>query len=265
MCLNRRRTALNLCLRTLLLTSNKTSPNLHPMVKRHSQQLSLPLRPKARWGGRREGAGRKPGPNPLVRHRSRTRFPGRSPCHVTLRVREDVPSLRSVRLVREFERSLGRACERGDFRVVHYSLLGNHAHLIVEAKDRDALGRGMIAVGARLARAANRVFERRGRVLEERYHLRVLRTPLEVRRAIRYVLLNAPRHARKTRGDTPRVDPASSGRWFDGWKRGLVRRDLGPASVSPPHTWLLRTGWRPHGLLHPEDIPGDPRASPAPG
>ena len=178
-------------------------------------------------------------------------------------MREDVPSLRSVRLVREFERSLGRACERGDFRVVHYSLLGNHAHLIVEAADRDALGRGMIAVGARLARAANRVFERRGRVLEERYHLRLLKTPLEVRRAVRYVLLNARRHARRGGRRALSIDPASSGRWFDGWKRGSVRRDRGPASVSPPHTWLLRTGWRRQGLLDPADVPGSPRASPA--
>ena len=182
---------------------------------------------------------------------------------MTLRVREDVPSLRSVRLVREFERSLARACERGDFRVTHYSLLGNHAHLIVEASGRQALGRGMKSVGARLARVVNRVFERRGPVLLERYHLRVLRTPLEVRRAIRYVLLNARRHApRRSRG-APCVDPASSGRWFDGWKHGLVRRDRGPASVSPPHTWLLCTGWRRHGLLDPGDVPGRARASPA--
>ena len=60
----------------------------------------------------------------------------------------------------------------GPFRVVHYSLQGNHAHFIVEAAGREALGRGMKSLGARLARAVNRVFERSGRVLEDRYHLR---------------------------------------------------------------------------------------------
>ena len=145
---------------------------------------------------------------------------------------------------------------------MHYSLLGNHAHLIVEASERQALGRGMKAVGARLARAVNRVFGRRGPVLLERYHLRVLKTPLEVRRAIRYVLLNARRHARRAGRRALRVDPASSGRWFDGWKRGLVRRDREPASVAQPHTWLLRVGWRRHGPLDPTDVPGA-RASPA--
>lgn len=60
------------------------------------------------------------------------------PGHVTLKVRKDVPSLRTVRLVREVERTFVVCCERGAFRLVHYSLQGDHAHLIVEAKDRHA-------------------------------------------------------------------------------------------------------------------------------
>ena len=67
--------------------------------------------------------------------------------------------------------------------------------MIVEAKDRDALGRGMKSIGSRLARAVNRVFKRAGPVLADRYHVRVLRTPREVRNALAYVLLNARRHA----------------------------------------------------------------------
>ena len=149
--------------------------------------------------------------------------------------------------------------------MVHYSLLSNHTHLIVEASGRQALGRGMKSVGARLARAVNRVFGRRGPVLLDRYHVRVLRTPLEVRRAIRYVLLNARRHATRQSRGALRIDPASSGRWFDGWKRGLVRRDRGAPSVSRPHTWLLHTGWRRHGLLDPGDVLGGARASPRAG
>ncbi len=148
--------------------------------------------------------------------------------------------------------------------MVHYVLMGNHAHLIVEGADRQALGRGMKAVGARLARAVNRVFDRSGPVLEERYHLRVLETPREVRGAIRYVLLNAARHARRA-GRALRIDPASSGRWFDGWSRGKVARERAPATRRPvarPRTWLLRVGWRRHGLLDPAEVPGGARASP---
>jgi hypothetical protein len=174
---------------------------------------------------------------------------------VTLKVRHGVPSLRSARLVREMERSFGDASERGGFRVVHYSLQADHAHLIVEAKSREALGRGMVSVGARLARAVNRVFGRRGPVLEDRYHLRVLRKPREVWAALRYVLLNARHHARRAPRGAVRVDPASSGRWFDGWRVPLPRaRD--PAPVAPAHTWLLRAGWRRLGRLDPAEVPG---------
>jgi hypothetical protein len=94
-------------------------------------------------------------------------------------MRSDIESLRDKRAVREIERSFARGCDRPGFRLVHYSLQGNHAHLIVEADDRDALGRGMKAIGSRLARAVNRVTEHAGRVLAERYHHHELATPKE--------------------------------------------------------------------------------------
>jgi len=136
-------------------------------------------------------------------------------------MRDDVPSLRTVRVVREVERAFAAAGDRKGFRLVHYSLQGNHAHLIVEADDERALGRGMKAIGARLARAVNRVFRRSGPVLADRYHVRALRTPREVRNALAYVLLNARRHAAKA-------------------GRKLTSAD----------------GWRLRGLLDPSEIPG---------
>jgi hypothetical protein len=110
----------------------------------------------------------------------------------------------------------------------------------------------------------NRVFERSGRVLRDRYHLHVLETPREVRNALRYVLLNGRRHAAKQRGadlrGPVRIDPASSGAWFDGWREGAARllrgRAVGPPPMAHARTWLLRRGWRRHGLLDPADVPG---------
>jgi hypothetical protein len=165
-----------------------------------------------------------------------------------------------VPIVRAIERSFAAACARPGFRLVHYSLQGNHAHLIVEARDRNALGRGMKSIAGRIARAVNRVARRRGRVLTDRYHLRLLPTPREVRHALRYVLLNARHHleARLAKKAAARLDPASSARWFDGW-RDLAPVDAGglPARpVAPAKTWLLRMGWRRHGLLDPGDVPG---------
>jgi len=133
-------------------------------------------------------------------------------------------------------------------------------HLLIEAADRPALARGMKAVGARLARAVNRIFGRTGPVLADRYHMRVLKTPREVRNALRYVLLNARRHASRLSG-TVRLDPASSARWFDGWRREspAIREVLTEALERPvarARTWLLRIGWRRHGLIDPADVPG---------
>ena len=159
----------------------------------------------------------------------------------------------------EFRRSLRAACERGEFRVLHYSLQRNHVHLIVEAAGKQALGRGMKSVSARLARAANRVFRRSGPVLLGRYHVRALRTPREVRNALGYVLLNARKHWREMRGSAPpvRLDEASSGAWFDGWSlEPPGERRIGRREVAVPHTWLLRVGWRRHGLIAPFEVPG---------
>jgi REP element-mobilizing transposase RayT len=179
-------------------------------------------------------------------------------------VRRGVPSLRTVAFVHEFRRSLALASERLNFRVAHYSLQGDHAHLIVEAHGKEALANGMKSIAARLARAVNRVCGRRGPVLDGRYHSRLLRTPREVRRALAYVLLNARRHLQKRRRKAsfaPRVllDPASSARWFDGWRPEVASRlpeARAHQEVARPRTWLLRVGWRRHGLVDPAEGPG---------
>jgi REP element-mobilizing transposase RayT len=188
--------------------------------------------------------------------------------HVTLRIKANLPSLRDGRFVREWRRSLTEACERGAFRVTHYSLQSDHAHLIVEAKGKEALGRGMKSIAARLARALNRVCGRSGSVLDGRYHHRLLRTPREVRRALAYVLLNARRHLAKrlrvSRATPSSLDPASSARWFDGWRPRVASRlqeirgdpDAARPEVARPRTWLLRIGWRRHGLVDPAEVPG---------
>ena len=202
-------------------------------------------------------------------HRERTAVPVDCPVHVTLRVRPGVPSLRDGKLVREWRRSLAETSERGAFRVAHYSLQGDHAHLIVEAYGKAALANGMKSIGARLARAVNRTSGRSGSVLDGRYHHRSLRTPREVRRALAYVLLNARRHLAKRRGVARQapvhLDGASSARWFDGWRpnaaSGLPEATGAHPEVARPRTWLLTVGWRRHGLVDPAEVPG----APAPG
>jgi REP element-mobilizing transposase RayT len=198
-----------------------------------------------------------------VQHLVRPAVPGWAPAHVTLRMRSGIPSLRRGRFVQEFRATLRRGCERGDFRVLHYSVQRDHVHFVVESAGKRALGCGMKATGARLARAVNRAFSLAGPVLDGRYHLRVLRTPREVRNALAYVLLNARHHLVKRGGGPPRsvvLDAASSARWFDGWKGhpGAMSRVSVPTEreVAWPHTWLARVGWRRRGLIDPAEAPG---------
>jgi REP element-mobilizing transposase RayT len=177
-----------------------------------------------------------------------------------------VSSLRTRDVVREVESSFRRGAERGEFRLVHYSLQSDHLHAIVEAEGPEALGRGMKSLAARFARAVNRALRRSGPVVRERYHLVVLRTPTQVRNALRYVLLNARRHWAKRRRSKAlpgpvRLDPASSARWFRGWRSGSVgveeaSRATDAPAVRAPRTWLLSVGWRRRGLLDPADVPG---------
>jgi len=186
------------------------------------------------WGGRRKGAGRKPkGDRAGVSHRPREAVTGRHPAHVTMRVRREVWNLRSRRAYRVIERALARGAARFGMRLTHHSVQGNHIHLIVEAKDGRALSRGMQGLSIRVAQGLNRLMKRKGKVLEDRFHAHVLRTPREVRNAIRYVLDNARIHAtRLGRAIGGTADRFASGPGLPGW--------LGV----PPRTWLLRAACR---------------------
>ena len=127
-------------------------------------------------------------------------------------------------------------------------------HFVVEAKNRERLSRGMQGLSIRVAKALNRLWERKGKVFADRYHDRILRTPREVRNALRYVLNNARRHGLKVAPG--KADPFTSAKWFDGWKGFDPFPRMGRVPVELARTWLLRVGWRKHGLLPVSEIPG---------
>jgi hypothetical protein len=102
------------------------------MAKRMNQ-IEMKLRPASRWGGWRENAGRKRDPKSGMRHTSREGFSSSLPAHVTVKLVPDLLSLRNKKLVRALESTFAAGRDRSAFRLVHYSLLGNRAHLIVEA------------------------------------------------------------------------------------------------------------------------------------
>jgi REP element-mobilizing transposase RayT len=192
------------------------------------QELLLP-----RWGGARRGAGRKrKAARPNVPHRSRPRF-RKSALHVTVRVRQEVWSLRTHRCFRTLRRAFARGCRRFGFRLIHFSVQRGHAHFIVEAPDEIALGRAMKGLAVRMARALNKVMSRSGPVFADRYHAHRITSPREAAHAVRYVLRNHLVHA--LRAGVPGsdgVDPCCSDAW----------RDHAPPLVAEPRWWLLTVG-----------------------
>jgi REP element-mobilizing transposase RayT len=195
-----------------------------------SGQLSLQF-PKR--GGKRPGAGRpriheRPGlDGPGVPHLKREAFASRRAVHVTQRVRPDVGYLRKQGPARVLLGAFKDAAERGGMRIAHYSVQGQHLHLVVEAADARALSRGMQGLAIRVARRLNARLGRRGPVFADRYHAHVLDSRREVANAVRYVTGNHRHHTRE-------------------WLPADFRDPLATSPDRPlatPLLWLLRVGW----------------------
>ena len=149
--------------------------------------------------------------------------------------------------------------QRGAFRLCHYAVLNDHLHFLVEAHDRTSLSRGLQGLLVRIARTLNKLWARRGKVFADRYHDRILRTPREVRNAIRYVLQNARKHAAEGRmlAVPQAIDTYTSAPWFDGFRETITVRGLEVVirPVTSARTWMLTLGWRRHGLLSVHELP----------
>jgi REP element-mobilizing transposase RayT len=230
--------------------------------RRLPRQGELDLRAPAKWGGKREGAGRKkkPGKSDPV-HRTRPMLRRYHPVHVVMRVKKGVGRLRKGRAYRAIRKTLVKCLGKESFRVCHISIQANHLHFLVEASDKQALGAGMQRLNNMVARALNRVLGRRGTLFAFRYHATQIKSPMQARHALAYVLNNWRRHNEDEtceRAQNAKIDPHASGLSFDGWAAPKleVPTDFMPLPVSEPRTWLLRVGWRRHGLISPFEVPG---------
>lgn len=210
-------------------------------------QTSLQFRS---WGGARRGAGRKASDDSGEPHLRRPEMSKHHPVHTTLRVSRGCWNLRSRRALSALQGAFRAGCDRHGFRLVHYSVQGNHLHFVVEAEGTPALSRGMQALTVRMARALNRMMGRKGKVFADRFHAHVLRSPREVAHALRYVFTNHAHHARQW-GKSVRpslCDPFTSAAGF----AAPVPPD---SPVATPATWLLRFGWK-RGVAGAEEKPG---------
>jgi hypothetical protein len=116
-------------------------------------------------GGARPGAGRKRQKDSGVPHTTRPPLSSRYPVHITIRILDGLPSLRGKAVYNVLKRRFDAGKDRFGFRLIHYSVLGNHIHSICEAKDARALARGMQGLKIRIAKGLNvKALIRRARV-----------------------------------------------------------------------------------------------------
>ena len=215
-----------------------------------------------RRGGKRDGAGRKPqGERPNVVHETRPTLSKHHPVLVTLRVLPERPNLRRAETLPVLHRAFCGGSDRFGFHLVEFSILTNHMHFIVEAEDAESLTRGMQGLQVRITRRMNKAWGLSGSLFADRYHERVLSSPIEVRNGLVYTLQNARKHGVLLTG----IDPFSSGRWFDGWKNRVGRPLDAEEERQLPNvlaqTWLGRVGWRQHGLIGIDEAPVGGRSS----
>ncbi len=190
-------------------------------------------------------------------HETRAKVDPRYPIQVTIRAVPGLPSLRSARVFGALRRAIARASV-DRFRVIHFSIQQDHGHFIVEGDEARRARGGMHGLAIRLALAVNRALGRRkGKVVGDRYHVRPLTTPRQMRASMVYVLLNFRKHLDAPAG----VDPRSSGPHFSGWRRGarLESADVAAAAAATrgapvitaataePTTWMATIGWRRAG------------------
>jgi REP element-mobilizing transposase RayT len=233
--------------------------------KRHIQQELF------KNGGKRKGAGRKPkGARAGAPHRKRPKVKPNQALHVVLRVVPAVGSLRRREMYKAIREATIIAAVRERIRIVHISLQRTHVHLLVEAKDKEALARGLQGFQISAARNINTALgdgkyrRRRGPVFTDRYHLEVITSPTQARHALGYIVNNWRKHGEDRRGiaSTWLVDPFSSGISFPDWTelegKGFMwpmRATYEPLMVRRPQSWLLQEGWKLCGPISARDVP----------
>jgi hypothetical protein len=160
-------------------------------------------------------------------------------------------------MVAEVLRDQRRRVYKDDFRVIHFSIQRNHIHLIVEADTERAGGRyqplrsGVSGLEIAFARRLNMMLRRKGKVWDDRYHRRDLKTPTETAIGFSYVFNNYTHHGEWSYGEGV-LDLYSSAMTFDGWEGPHVKphaRERWRWPVCRAQTWLASKGYLKHGKL----------------
>jgi len=211
--------------------------------KRGMVQIGLVLLPPAmKHGGARVGAGRKRRTTEQP-HCQREKFAKRCPVQVTLKMKPDIKNLRRRDVYRKIEDCLRKAAPREDAPICDFSVQGDHVHMLVDAANSRALTSAVRGVSIRIARAINKHSGRKGRVFNDRYHARLLRSPTEVLVSRRYILNNYRKHLPE-RLETEKKQPQAAWTTVTPKHVDVARQILEAKHWIDPYfsAWLRRKG-----------------------
>lgn len=185
-------------------------------------------------------------------------FLARHPLHVTIRLRDGLPNMRTRRGAQIIKNAIVGAQNCG-VRILHFALLSNHIHLIIEPRGAEIFFNAMKSLTSRLGIhirrwAATRVTKKLDALgfglFRGRYDVQVIKTPQQMKHALKYVLLNPAKHFKKA----PYLDMFTSGVVFTNWKK-LIGYELPATSkfkllenklrdfLASPTLWLSDVGW----------------------
>jgi len=145
------------------------------------------------------GLGRPASKNGRVKHRAREVLTVQAAVHVTMRLRDGMPNLRTRKGYAAVRAAFEKFATLDGFRLVHYAAMSNHIHLLVESDSTHALSTGMRKIAHSISRRLNALSVRTGRgwlgrVFADRYFTHVMGSPTEMQRALRYLFTQAQHH-----------------------------------------------------------------------
>lgn len=169
--------------------------------------------------------------------------------HLTWRLKKNVTKIRRMDALEAFKKAAERAQKFG-LRILHFSILSNHIHMIAEANSNETLATGMRSFGSSFGKNLRKLSGGTGPVFDGRFHMRPLTTPSEMKNALAYVLQNFAKHEDLIH----HYDRYSSAPYFKNWKelfghkRGPLLEDEEsspslPKFLSSPKSWLASVGW----------------------
>ncbi|MEI8348179.1 MAG: transposase [Pseudomonadota bacterium] len=212
--------------------------------RKNNQQPTL-FNPKAAGRPRISRSDKTPVP-----HRLREEIPKKKPVHVVWHLNPHVPPCRRKNILLIFKKAVLKGRLMG-LKVIHFSLMNNHLHLLIETENKKALAKALQSFAISFTkRLKNFNGLKKTPIFKERYFCHILKSLREVKHAIHYILMNGKK-AGLSRYD---IDPYSSAinlrslcpKLFPELDFNLPRvyfskiTDFWQGALSPPSFWILR-------------------------